>query len=206
MNTFNAGNFNIDNQPKKFSVPKIIFIVLGVAVVIEIIYAVFSLWPKGTPTPLSLVQNTQTTEASIPRMSLAVSQLSFTVDEVVPVSVTVDTGSNSISGVDLIIQYDPEILEVSNEDIAVGDVMDEYPLRSVDAEQGLVSISGISSLGNSFLGKGELATINFKAKSAGQTSLLINFEKDTTVASNLVEANSSRNILGEVDNLEILIE
>ena len=34
----------------------------------------------------------------------------------------------------------------------------------------------------------------------------INFEKDTTVASNLVEASTSRNILEEVDNLDLLIE
>lgn len=200
MDNFNAP---VNNQPKKFSVPKIIFIILGVALVAEVIYAGWSLFPKSAGSPLPVTSNV---EQSVARISLTASKQSFQLGEIIPVLVTIDSGSKTISGVDLIVQYDPAILEVAKEDLTPGQIMDEYPLRSVDQEQGLISISGISNLGNSFSGVGEFATINLRAKSAGETTLTIKFEKDTTVASNLVEASTSGNILEEVDNLDLLIE
>lgn len=206
MDNFNVSNFNINNQPKKFSIPKIIFIILGVALIVEIIYAGWSLFPKSTNTPLSVVQSKQTAGQSAARISLTTPKQNFQVGEAVPVLVTINSGSKAISGVDFIVQYDPETLEITDKDLKAGSALDEYPFRSVDPEQGLVSISGISSLGNAFSGIGEFATLNFRAKGTGQTTLLISFEKNTTVASNLVDANSSQNILEEVDNLEVIIE
>ncbi|MBI2196781.1 hypothetical protein HYU45_04205 [Candidatus Daviesbacteria bacterium] len=198
-------NFNVttDNLPKKFSVLKIIFIVLGVVLVVEIIYAGWTLFPKsGTTSP----PVAGTTERSTARISLTAPQQSFQVGDLIPVSVILDSGLKTISGVDLIVRYDPEILEITKAGLSKGNILDEYPLMSVDSGSGLVSISGISSLGGGFAGKGEFATLNFKAKQTANTSLTINFEKDTTTASNLVEANTSKNILEEVDNLEITIE
>ncbi|MCR4305818.1 MAG: cohesin domain-containing protein [Candidatus Daviesbacteria bacterium] len=203
MDNFNVSNFNINNQPKKSSIPKIIFIILGVALIIELVYAGWSLFPKSISTPLSV---TQTSEQSIAGITLTTSKQSFRVGEIVPVSVMIDAGSKTISGVDLIIQYDPKILEVTKEDLIPGRVMDEYPLRSVDPNKGLVAVSGISSLGNGFSGAGEFAILNFKAKTQGRASLVINFEKGSTVASNLVKADTSENILEKVNNLEVTIE
>lgn len=193
----------VNNQPKKFSVPKIIFIVLGVALVAEVIYAGWSLFPKSVGGPLPVASNV---EQSVAGISLTAPKQSFQIDEIIPVLVTIDSGSKTISGVDLIVQYDPEILEVTKQGLIAGSIFDEYPLMSVDSEKGLISISGISNLGGSFAGKGEFVTLNFKAKQVGSTSLTVNFEKDITTASNLVEVNTSKNILEEVDNLEIIIE
>lgn len=185
-----------------FSLPKIIFLSLGIIVIIELIYAVrtLSLSAPSQPSASPIVKSTTA------KISLNAAKTTFRVNEVVPVTVAIDTGGRSIDGVDLIVQFDPETLEITKAGLEKGDIIDEYPLMSVDVDSGLVSISGISNLGGSFAGKGEFATLNFKAKQAGSTSLTVNFEKDTTTASNLIEINTSKNILEEVDNLEITIE
>jgi|Napbiome12C3dose_1001474.scaffolds.fasta_scaffold00001_135 hypothetical protein len=204
MDNFNVSNFNLNNQPKKFSLPKIIFIILGLVVLAEIIYASWTLLSnKAGTSPLPFGQTLTQNAAKI---SLTTSQQAFQTGEIVPVKVTIDSGTKSITGVDLVLKYDPAILEITKENLVLGKIMDEYPLSSVDSKQGLISISGISSLDSGFSGSGEFATLNFKAKSAGKTSLVINFEKGTTIASNVVDANTSLNILEEVVNLEILIQ
>ncbi len=205
MDNFNVSNFNTDTPQKKISLPKIIFIILGVVLIAEVIYAGWSLIPKSAGTPLP-VQSNSNVEQSVSRISLTAPEQSFQVGDVIPVLVSIDSGGKNISGVDLIVQYDPEFLEITNEDLEVGQALDEYPFKSVDPEQGLVSISGITSLGNDFSGAAEFAALNFRAVSPGQTVLSVNFEKGSTVASNLVEVTSAQNILEETDDLELIIE
>lgn len=203
MDTFNVSNFNLDNQPKKASLPKFIFIILGIAVVAELIYAGWSLLSNKSTSPLPLVQNTS---ASVPRISLTTPQQTVQVGSIVPVTIVMDTGNKTISGADLIIKYDPKVLEVTKNDLFAGKIFPEYPLLSVAPVQGLVAISGISSSTTGFTGSGEFARVNFKAKSSGKTNLVINFEKGSTTTSNLVEIGTSRNILEEATNLELLIQ
>lgn len=208
-------NFNtpINNQieqtaaPKKFSAAKIVFAILGIIILIEVIIAVKTLTapvPIASPTISSIPKvNIKKTPAKI---SLIVSKTSFKVSETIPVSVLIDTGLNNVSGVDLIVHYDPKILDATNESLVKGNILDEYPLLSVDSKKGLISISGVSHVKKSFNGTGQFALINLKAKKLGKTSLLIDFKPGTTSASNLVEATTSKNILEKVDNLDLNIQ
>ncbi len=121
-------------------------------------------------------------------------------------AVLVDTGSYSVSGIDLIVHFDPKVLEAASGSLVKGKILDEYPYLSVDSKKGLISISGISSSKNNFTGTGQFALINFKSKLPGKTSLSIDFKPGSTTASNLVDVATSKNILEQVNNLELNIQ
>lgn len=203
-NSFNNGNSS--GKFKNFlSVPKIIFAIFGIIVLVEIIYAVRVLTAPTPAPPAALKQVVQKEIGG--KISLTVPKTSYEVNETIPVSVMVDTGTHEVSGIDLIVQYDPKILEASSAGLIKGEILDEYPLLSVDAKKGLISISGISSLKRSgFAGQGQFALINFTSKAPGQSSLVVEFKGGATTASNLVEANTSKNILDEARNLEISVK
>lgn len=186
------------------TIPRIIFAILGIIVLVELVYAVRVL-TAPSPTP-SLSAQRIASQTLAGRISLFSPRKEFKVNETVPVSVIVETGSYAVGGIDLIVRFDPKILSVTAEGLTRGKIMDEYPLKSVDQAKGLISISGISNSQTGFTGTGEFAVINFKAKTAGQTSLTIDFKKNTTTNSNLVEMNTFKNILDAVDNLEVVVQ
>lgn len=180
-------------------VAKIIFAILGIVLLGEFIYAVRVLTsPIPSPPPKS-----PSIQKTVGKISLTVPKTSFSVTEVVPVSVIVDTAGQTVDGVDLVVHFDPKILEASSAGMIQGRIFDEYPAVLVDSKKGLIAISGIASLENSFKGTGTFAAINLRAKTPGKTSLIIDFQKGSTTDSNLVETATSKDILEVVDNLEL---
>lgn len=204
-------NVFVNNQPNKplsnkfknpFSLPKIIFIVLGIIVIIELIYAArtLNLFSASQPVNKSIISPLTA------KISLDVPKATFRINEVVPVTVNINTGGHSIDGVDLIVSFDPKILEATTSGLIKGKIFDEYPLLSVDSNKGLIYISGVNSAKNAFNGIGQFALLNLKAKIPGQTTLSINFKKGATTDSNLVETGTSKNILETVNNLELTVQ
>lgn len=189
-------------KAKSFFSPKIVFVILGVVVLVELIYAIRALTLPTSP----LSTNNINAKKSVARISLTSPKTSFKIAERIPVSVILNSATHAIGGADLIVHYDPKILEATPAGIIKGKIFDEYPLIAVDASKGLISISGVSSLKNSFTGTGDFAIINLRGKVAGKTSLTVDFSKGSTTASNLVEVSTSQNILEQVDNLELNIQ
>lgn len=182
--------------------PKIVFVILGVVVLIEIIYAARVLISPAS----SSLSAGQTANQTIGRISLTTPKTTVKVNETIPVVVAVNTGSYAVDGIDLVVNFDPKILEVIPEELNKGKLLDEYPLVAANIKTGVISISGISNKDSGFKGTGEFAYISFRAKQKGQTSLTVNFQKGSTANSNLVEVKSSKNILEQVDNLQLTIQ
>lgn len=207
MDNLNTQVYNQEN-PKKaktfFSLPKLIFLVLGMILLIEVIYAVRTLnapvaAPAPQPSQKAIVAQTGG------KISLSTPKTNLRISEAVPVSVIVNTGGHEVDGVDLIVHYDPKVLEATPAGLIKGKIFNEYPLLAVDSNKGLISISGVSTKGN-FKGAGVFASLNFRAKALGKASLIIDFKKGSTTASNLVEMSSSKNILEEVNFLELNVK
>lgn len=197
----------MDKLKNFLTVPRIIFVILGIVLLVEAVYAVRNLTSSALiPIPPPPPTNKAAVVSTGGKISLTAPQTLVKLGETVSVVVMIDTGSYTINGVDLIVRFDPKILEIPTTGLTKGKIMDEYPLISADAKTGLVSISGISNLKNGFTGKGQFALINFRAKASGKTSLIIDFVKNSTSNSNLVELNTSKNILDAVTNLELTIQ
>lgn len=187
-----------------FSGPRIIFAILGIIMLAEVVYAVKTLTIPVSPPPVPVAKTVA--QSSAGRISLNATKTSVKVDETIPVSVMIDTGGHTISGVDLIVRFDPKVLEVVPGGLIKGKILDEYPLLTSDADLGLVSVAGTSSLDRGFSGTGQFASLNFRAKAPGRTSLTVDFKVSATTDSNLVDSTTSKDILGSVSSLEVEIK
>lgn len=191
------------DQPKtgKFFTPKIIFVILAAVVLVEVVFAIRTL---SAPTPKAVVKSKVPLKSQVSLVSV---KKEYIVKDVVPVSVMVETGNHKTIGTDVIFHYDPKILEATSSAVIVkGKIYQDYPAAGIDSQTGTVTISGINSSSQpNFQGSGLLATINFRAKAAGQTTVTLDFTPDSTTDTNMVDSTSGEDVLESVENLSLTI-
>lgn len=182
--------------------PKLIFVFLAVIILIEVVLAVRYLSQKTPPPPPKLQP------ISGGRIVLIADKKDYKAGENIVVSVRLSTGGQPTDGTDLVLRFDPKVLETSNAAVTQGRIYSEYPMKSVDSIEGLIRISGISSIRkkSGFNGVGIFATINFKAVGSGKTTLRIDFTPDLTSDSNVLGTKNAKDILEEVFNLDLEIK
>lgn len=191
--------------------PKIIFVILGIILLGELIYAIKVLTqPALVSPPPSAQSGVQITPGKI---FLIANKTNVNIKDALPVSVAIDTGGHKVNGVDLIVHYDPKVLEATVGGITKGIIFDEYPSVTIDPVQGLIAISGIDNTNNSYNSKdinimgGSFVTLNLRAKASGKTQLTVDFKgKGSTTDSNLVEMGTAKDILEQVGNLELTVK
>lgn len=119
----------------------------------------------------------------------------------------IELSANSPStGADVIIKYDPEVLQVVPSGTAAataGKIFQSYPANTFDPK-GIITLSG-TSVDKGFSGQGVFASINFKAKDKGLTKIEFDFTPGLTTDSNVIEVSSGSDILKKVSNLELTI-
>lgn len=177
--------------------PKLIFVILGIVLVIELFFAIKTLSQPTPPPPPKLAPLTGA------KIVLVSPETSYNVGDTVPVAIRLTTGGRSTIGTDLILKFDPKILEATQGAVKRGSIYQEYPVTQLDSK-GTVRISGISTQ-NGYNGIGVFGSVIFKAKVKGQTRVAVDFQKDSTTDSNVVEAGSTKDILDQVFNLELTI-
>ena len=181
----------------KYLTRKNIFIVLGVIIALEVIWAGWSLLkPQPTPTTPaeSMIQQTS--------LTLSTPKLDFSVGEEIEVSIQISSSKN-VDGADLIISFDPKILTAKP--TALGTIFSDYPQNTTDAILGKMSISGITSQMGGVVLNGEFGKLNFVAKAAGTTRISFDFTPGQTVDTNIIESGTGKDILEKVNQLEINI-
>ncbi|OGE14383.1 hypothetical protein A3F00_05180 [Candidatus Daviesbacteria bacterium RIFCSPHIGHO2_12_FULL_37_11] len=196
---------------KRFNL-KYLFIILGAVVLIEIIIGVWVFLQKNSSAgtaPGKLAENqvsTQPGDKSVnAKLSLSSVKNEFKVGEVIPVTISIDTDSQVVDGVDVVLNFDPAALEASSASITTGTIFPEYPVAKV--EKGIVRITAITSLaGVGYSGSGIFATINFKAKQKGQAKVTVDFTKGSTTDTNIVGTEFPDDMLSEVKDLEVNIK
>lgn len=115
------------------------------------------------------------------------STISTNAGEPLKLDVVVDTEDKEILGVDALIEYNASICEI--ESITDGDFL-EVGIKEF-SQPGKIYIAGVvSSPGESVTGKGVLATIQCKAKSAGTTKFTYVCETGETNESNISEKST----------------
>ncbi len=193
---------SVQPAQKKWSFgPKIIFGLIAVILIVEAIYA-FKTFSKPLPPPLPKIQ-----PISGGKIVLISPKKEYKTGEIVPVSVKVVTGGHSTQGTDLILKYDPAYFEATPGAALKGTTYPDYPNLSVDQKTGSIAISGIAGVsGKTFNGIDIFANIKLKAQKAGSTSLKVDFVKDLTTDSNIVDSTTGTDILEEVFNLDLIIK
>lgn len=179
---------------------KNIFIVLGVIIALEVIWAGWFLIQSGQKPTKDVV----TTQEAVQPTSLTLTSdtSEYRVGDEISVSISISS-SKKVDGADLIIKYDPKVLTA--QPATLGTIFSDYPQNTSDATLGKVSISGITSQPGGVKPNGEFGKLNFVAKAAGTTKITFDFTPGQTGDTNVSETATSQDILEAVNELEINI-
>lgn len=184
--------------------PKIIYIVLIAIILIEAVLAVRSFVSPSTQ-PQALIEKPQPLGNG--RIVLESDKKIYQVGDEIEMNIKISTGGYISAGSDVLLTYDPEIVELSEDRFFErGQIYQDYPGANFDPEKGSIFLSGISvSNSDGFNGTDSFGKLFLKAKKTGITSLKVEYTKDSTTDSNIIETKSIADVLGEVSNLDINI-
>jgi len=193
---------NIYIQPKYFFV---IFIVIILAFSVFYYYK-FYLKPIEIEEP----EEFPVEEIFYPaKLTFSLDKKTFSVEETFLATVLVDTGSRKTVGVDAVLKYDPEFLEIVEEngkfvDYSESD-FDIFPGGRFDPETGDVRFSALVGPEEApLIGSGKIGTLKFKTLKEGETSLSFVHDLRFTGDSNV--AWEGKDILGKIEDASIKIE
>lgn len=210
-NIFINPEANATAPTKKFNL-KIIFIILGVVIAIELIFGIRTLLQSNTSAPKQTANQTQsqtTGQKSVieGKISLESDKKEYKVGDSILVTIKIDTAGQTTDGTDAVLMYDPQILGTEDLSITKGTVYPDYPVAKVDTETKTIRISGITSLhSEGFSGAGVLATIKFQAKKVGKTTLSFEFSPGATNDTNIVSSKTGDDLLKEASKLSLTIK
>lgn len=129
------------------------------------------------------------------------------IGEALEMSVFGDTAGKTITGADIVIKFDPTILEVRS-------IIEEGPLstfmvKDIKNDEGKIRISVYKNAEKGetgFNGKASLAKIIFAFKQAQPATLSFDFQGEgKTADSNLVEEGTAKDILGKVESINLTL-
>jgi hypothetical protein len=189
------------NKFKKIFPLKVILLLLLIVLAIEGYFIVKSFKEPLVPPPPNVESITGG------EILLVSSKEQLKIGENTRVAMKVSTGGHATQGTDIILRFDPKYMEASTSSIYKGGIYPDYPVISLDNTAGIVKISGLSpTTKKTFKGVGIFAFLDFKAKALGKTKISLDFEKNSTSDSNIIEANSAKDILEKVNTLNLTIQ
>lgn len=179
-----------------------IFIILGVVIVLEIIFSI-----RMLTSPISTKKVAKIAPISGGQIILTTAQRNYALGETVPVTIRVSTGGHITDGTDVVLKYDPKILEAPKDNFFTkGTIYGDYPPINIDRAKGIVRLSGITILSKSgFNGVGVLGILNFKASAPGKVNLSLESKKGSTTDSNIIEGKTAQDILSQVDDRQVTV-
>jgi hypothetical protein len=193
----------------RFNTIKLAFIVVGLVLVGEIIWAGYTLSrpiDAQEETPKSVV-NTQVpaTHAQLTLKGPATAAVGETIKAEIVLNI-----NEEINAGDIVLYYDPSKLQLQpngNAAVTTGKIFSDYPINSVDTAVGKITLSGVTSLGKQgFTGQDTLGTVTFKVVGKGQTSLKFDYSKGSTKDTNIIGSTQENDILDGVTNLDLTLK
>jgi len=172
---------------------KLLFTVLVLAIVGEVVWAVFYL-----TNPLKFFQEKPTPSPFLPSpeegalLFLDPPFGEFQRGSVLETSIILDSKENLVTGADVVLRFDPNFLEVVDANpnlegiqITPGKIFSEYLGNKVDLTKGRITISGLTEINQPFSGRGVLAQVKFLTKKVGTTKVFFEFQPAATNDSNV---------------------
>ena len=193
---------------------KKLLITAGVLLVVELIWAGYTLTLPVTPAEVFEESSGRSTVPGVVEINYSGASLaldgpaSVSLDEKFEVDIILQTPART-DGVDVVITYDPKFLELIPTGVSPAkttSLYPEYPVNIHDTVNGRITISGAAGVGGvNFTGESKLAAVTFKTKIVGQTKVTIDYTKGSSSDSNVVDSKTGSDILDEVSNLELTI-
>ena len=187
-----------------------IFIALGAVIILEIIWAGFTLFKPATINVATQSSVVPTVKQQLSEISLQTPKNQIKVGEKFTVSINISSSKKS-DGADLIIKYDPQLLSVETTGlnkipVIVGTIYSDYPSNNLDEKVGRITVSGITEQRNGVSTNGLFGSLVFRSKAKGRSKVTLDFTPGSTVDSNIIESGTGKDVLEKVNNLEVNIE
>lgn len=192
---------------------KVLFAVLALAIVGEIVWAVFYL-----ANPLKFFQEKPTPSPFLPAAEEGAILFldppfgEFKQGAEIEVGIILDSKENLVTGADVVLRFDPNFLEVVDSDpklagiqIDQGAIFSQYLGNRVDTSRGRITVSGLAEINQPFSGRGVLVKVKFLTKKTGTTKVFFEFQPAATNDSN-VASLVAKDILDRVVGGEYSIE
>lgn len=195
------------NLSKFILTKKVVFIVVGLILLAELLWAGWTINKNNSSGKLS-VDKTPAVVSGDSTISLKTPNSSFKVEETI--LVTIEMNSSKVTdGADVVISYDAIRLSIlpglANAPVKTGTLYSEYPVNQVDQAAGKIIVSGIAPT-SGVVPKGLFGTVTFKALKAGSAKISIDFTPGSTTDSNIIETKTAKDILNGVNNLGVNIQ
>ncbi len=202
-------NFNtgIQNKWGNLVSKQNILILLGVVILLEVLWAGWSFYQTQKQIAQTPPQTVSGPIAS--QIGLSSDKTNVKIGEQFTVSATIFS-DKATDGVDLIISFDPNLLSVetggeTKAPVILGSLYNEYPINTIDAKVGKITVSGISTQPDGITPNGLFGAIIFKAKTVGKALISLEFTIGSTADTNIVEKGTGQDILESVKNVTISI-
>ena len=198
---------NSKNFIKRFLVARNIFVGLGIVIALEIVWAGFNFFKSYPQMGLVPIQNTNPSP-KLTTLSLSSQTNSVKLGDKFTVNVNISSAKKT-QGVDVIILYDSKLLSVvplsGSNPVSVGNIYQDFTLNSFDPAIGRISVSAVTDTPAGVLANGLFGSIVFMARSAGSANINFDFTPGKTTDSNVVGSGKVKDILEQVNNLQITI-
>ena len=207
----NFSNITNINGANKFPVKRTIFVLVMLIIVGEIAWVGWNIYSSMNKAGIGSINTKDTPNLSenLANLTLKTLKTSAAVGEKIPVDVLISSVRAS-AGTDVVIYYDPKLLSVDMPNggtpVTAGLLYSDYPVNRLDAQSNRIDFSGISASQAGTQANGVLGTMNFIAKAPGKAKIWFDFTPGSTSDSNVVESQTSQDILSKVVNLEINIK
>lgn len=181
--------------------PRLIFLVLGLVILIEVVFVANAI--SQNPPPPKKSTSKSISDAQI---ALVSDQKNLKLGENLQAQIKLTTGGHPTSGTDVVLKYDPAFFNVLPSSVKAGKIYPDYPIADIDTESGTIRVSGIAGITTKgFNGVGILATVNLTTKKTGNTKISFEYKKGSTADSNVIGVADSTDLLGKVTDLEVNI-
>jgi len=118
-------------------------------------------------------------------------------NEEVEVRVFLVSKNKDVGGVDLVLKYNPSLVEIVDNTIKPGTIFNYYRDRLVDNRRGIIRLSASGK----FKGEGTFATFKIRGKEVGSGKIEIITPKVSVDSTIIWDSEEQTNLLGNVYNL-----
>lgn len=191
------------------SLPRLIFVVLTLIILGELIWGVwFVMRPVGPVTSgAKRAGSLVIPEPPKAKLTLSADKQEVKKGDEFSVVVKLTTNNRTMSGADLVINYDPKVLSFNKDSFVRGPIFTNYVGQSIDNKKGVFRVSGIMDLSNKdkVAKDGIFATLKFKAQNKGSSPISIEYRQGGANESNVIDSKLYKDILDSVGNLVVKI-
>lgn len=132
------------------------------------------------------------------QMYLSPREKDLEVNSETTLDVMVNTQNHQIAGVDLILSYDSNVVEIT--EIIDGTMFPIYLNQTIDKENSLVKINGLSQVDSPITENGTFCSIKFKPLKSGDPKFAIVYQSGATNESNISDAENAVDTLTAADS------